>query len=55
MSEKPDYIEWEAEGGAPEQRKSGHSRVETLFDAEARRRVGQLIARASEDAGKRKK
>ncbi len=55
MPEKPDYIEWEAEGGAPEQRKSGHSRVETLFDAEARRRTGELIARASEGAGKAKK
>ena len=55
MPKKPDYVEWEAEDGVPEQPKSDSSRIATLFDAEIRRRVGDVIARASEGPEKPKK
>jgi hypothetical protein len=48
----PDYIEWDSKEKmpAPEAPKSP---VESLFDAEIRRRIGEVIARAAE--GKKKK
>ncbi len=52
MPKKPGYIEWEAEDGVPEQPASDRFRVEMVFDTEIRRRVGELIARASEGVEK---
>jgi hypothetical protein len=48
----PGYIEWDSKEKmpAPEVTKSP---VENLFDAEIRRRIGEVIARAAE--GKKKK
>ena len=52
-----DYIEWEteAEAKAPKQPADDRSRVESLFDAEIRRRIGELIARARQGTEKSKK
>jgi hypothetical protein len=46
-----DYVEWGSEGKTPPPEVT-KSPVENLFDAEIRRRIGEVIARAAE--GKKK-
>jgi hypothetical protein len=47
----PDYIEWDSQEKTPPP-EVPESPLESLFDAEIRRRIGEVIARAAE--GKKK-
>ncbi|MEA2954008.1 MAG: hypothetical protein QOJ96_3528 [Alphaproteobacteria bacterium] len=47
----PDYIEWDSKEKTPAP-EAPKSPVESLLDAEIRRRIGEVIARAAE--GKKK-
>lgn len=53
--EKRDYVEWDGKTAAPKKQADDRFRVENIFDTEVRRRIGELIARASEGAEKTKK
>lgn len=50
--ENSDYIEWDSEAKAPARREEDESPIESLFDAEIRRRIGELIARAADGTKK---
>jgi hypothetical protein len=54
MPKKQDYIEWEGKDAEPVLRVVDDcARMESLFDREIRRRVGELIARAMMSARRR--
>jgi hypothetical protein len=46
--EDRDYIEWDSDAKAPGQPAAAKTPIESLFDAEVRRRIGEVIARAAE-------
>ncbi len=48
--EDPDYIEWDADARVLARRQDENAPIEMLFDAEIRRRIGEVIARAAEGA-----
>lgn len=53
--QRHDYIEWERDARAVPQREGRNDCIEDLFDAEIRRRVGEVIARAADGEKKPKR
>jgi hypothetical protein len=43
-----DYIEWDDDACVPPTREAENASIASMFDAEIRRRIGEVIARAAD-------